>query len=305
MDKTLDWLWKPVEFKRPQADLVRGRDYSFIENGGRISINTLGKRVKVTYDLPDCYKDYFDGPWSFGTAKLVSLKGKWYLHIPVSKEVPDTFDAHKPTHVVGIDRGLRFLCNTYDEKGQSAFHSGKEVIDKRNRFNQVRAELQSRGTKSAKRKLKALSGRENRWMSDINHQISKTLTEKYGTGTLFVLENLVDVSFDEGNLSRRNKRGRNQIRSWAFYELEQQLTYKAVQSGSQVIKVQADYTSQRCPKCGRIHRQNRNHDAHEYKCDCCGYRSNDDRIGAMNIYELGTMFVSGDANPRFGKRKVR
>ena len=31
--KTLEWLWKPVFFSRPQADLVRNRDYSFVDDG--------------------------------------------------------------------------------------------------------------------------------------------------------------------------------------------------------------------------------------------------------------------------------
>lgn len=82
------------------------------------------------------------------------------------------------------------------------------------------------------------------------------------------------------------------------------LIYKAAEVGSFVMKVPANYTSQRCPKCGRIHKENRNHKTHEYICDACGYRSNDDRIGAINLYELGTMYVSGDTNPRFGVRKV-
>ena len=90
----------------------------------------------------------------------------------------------------------------------------------------------------------------------------------------------------------------------SVYQLEQFLTYKAHEAGSEVIKVSAGYTSQRCPKCGRIHKENRNHKTHEYICDSCGYRSNDDRVGAMNIYTLGTMYVSGDTNPRFGVRKV-
>ena len=175
-------------------------------------------------------------------------------------------------------------------------------MKKRDKFAQVRAELQSRGTKSAKRRLKALSGRENRWMSDINHQISKTLVNDYGENTLFVVEDLTGVSFDEANLSKDAK-ANNQLRTWSFYQLEQFLSYKAAGRQSKVIKVDPDYTSQRCPKCGRILKENRNHKTHEYVCDCCGYRSNDDRVGAMNIQLLGTMYVSGDSNPRFGSRK--
>ena len=128
--------------------------------------------------------------------------------------------------------------------------------------------------------------------------------DRYGGNTLYVLEDLTGVSFDDGSLSGRTKAQRNEVRSWSFYQFEQFLAYKAAISGSMVIKVAADYTSQRCPKCGRIHKANRNHDIHEYVCDACRYRSNDDRIGAMNIYMLGTMYVSGDANPRFGCRRT-
>lgn len=305
--RTLEWLWKPISFRRPQADLVRGRDYSFVtdKKSGQslISLNTLGKRIRVPYVVPDNFQTYFDGTWSFGTGKVVSLKGKWYFHIPMTKEISDFMDVSKPSHVVGIDRGLRFPATTYDEKGKTLFISGKDILKKKNHFADVRAELQAKGTKSAQRVLKRISGRENRWMSDVNHQISKTLVKRYGNNTLFVLENLAGVSFDDNNLSHQAKQNR-QLRSWSFYQLEQFLTYKAQMSDSLVIKVKADYTSQRCPKCGRIHKENRCHDIHEYICDSCGYRSNDDRLGAMNIYHLGTLFVSGDMNPRFGVRKI-
>lgn len=301
--RTLEWLQKPVHFSRPQADLVRGRDYSFVEGGKLLSVNTLKERVKVRFDAPECFDEYFDGTWSFGTAKLVSLNSKWYLHIPMTKTVPDTFDAEKPSHIVGIDRGLRFLVTTYDETGKCNFVNGRDIMRKRDTFAATRAELQSRGTKSAKRRLKSISGRENRWMTDINHQLSKTLVSRYGSNTLFVIEDLTGVSFDEGNLSARRKNQRMQLRSWSFYQFEQMLTYKAQEAGSCVLKVSEDYTSQRCPKCGRIHKENRHRNIHEYICDLCGYRSNDDRVGAMNVYTLGTMYVSGDSNPRFGCRK--
>ena len=304
--RTLEWLQKPVRFRRPQADLVRNRDYSFIDKGTVLSINTLKKRVKVSFDIPENFEEYFnkDSGWSFGTAKLVSLKEEWYLHIPVTREISESTANTAPTHVVGIDRGLRFLVTAYDETGDTTFISGKDILDKRESFNQVRAELQAKSTKSAKRVLKRISGRENRWMTDVNHQLSKALVKKYGSDTLFVLEDLTDASFSDRNLNNRSAQGRNDLRSWTFYQFEQHLSYKAKEAGSSVIKVPADYTSQRCPKCGRIHKENRDHKNHEYFCDSCGYRSNDDRVGAMNLYTLGTMYVSGDTNPRFGSRKV-
>ena len=295
ISKTLEWLWKPVAFNRPQADLVRNRDYSFLEDGKILSLNTLKKRVKCTFE-EEFYSEYLDGSWNLGTGKLVELKGLWYLHIPVSKEIEE-FQKENVKHVVGIDRGLRFLATAYDEKGKTTFFSGKQIMRKHHKYGKIRAELQSKGTKSAKRVLKRISGRENRWMSDVNHQISKTLVEKYGKDTLFVLEDLTGVSFEASHLSKTAKQNYD-LRSWAFYQLEQFLTYKAHENRSEVLTVSAKYTSQRCPKCGTIHKENRDHHKHLYRCQC-GYRSNDDRIGAMNIQLLGTMWISGDNHPRY------
>ena len=293
--KTLEWLWNSVFFRRPQADLVRNRDYSFVDDGQVLSINTLGKRTKCTFE-GEHFAGYLNVSYQLGTAKLVELKGRWYLHIPVTKAVED-FQKECVRHVVGIDRGLRFLAVSYDEQGKTKFVSGKKIATKRHKFQEVRKQLQAKGTKSAKRKLKAISGRENRWMSDVNHQISKTLVQKYGKDTLFVLEDLAGVSFEESNLSRTAKQNYD-LRSWSFYQLEQFLTYKAHENRSEVLKVSAKYTSQRCPKCGIIRKANRDHHKHLYSCQC-GYKSNDDRIGAMNIQLLGTMWISGDTHPRY------
>ena len=136
-----------------------------------------------------------------------------------------------------------------------------------------------------------------RLTSLVNHCLSKILVDTYGSNTLFVMEDLTDVSFDE-NLKKRNSKQRNELRSWSFYQLEQFLTYKAEEAGSKVIKVSPEYTSQRCPKCGRIHKANRDHDSHLYTCDCCGYQANDDQVGAMNIQLLGTLWISGNENPK-------
>jgi IS605 OrfB family transposase len=297
INRTLEWILKPVLFRRPQCDLVRDRDYSFVDNGTTLSINTLEKRAKVKF-AGDFWAEYLDGSWNLGTAKLLNLKGIWYLHISATKKFEE-FDKEKIQHVVGIDRGLRFLAVTYDEHGKTDFKRGKQILRKRHSFFKVRRQLQAKGTKSAKRALQRISGRENRWMSDVNHCLSKTLVEKYGSNTLFVLEDLTGISFEETNLNR-GKKANNDLRSWAFYQLEQFLAYKSHEVCSEVLKVSAKYTSQRCPKCGSINKLNRHHHTHEYICQC-GYRSNDDRIGAMNIQILGTLWISGEDRPHFEK----
>ena len=292
-NRDLGWLYKPIKFSHPQADYVRNLNYSFVEQGSKISMNVLGQRIKVAFNGD--YLNFFDPNYKLGTAKLVQLKSHWFLHIPVTIETDEWKKEHNQ-HIVGIDRGLRFLATTYDEQGKTSFFNGKTVMHKRDKYQKLRAELQAKGTKSAKRRLKKLSGRENRWISDVNHCLSKTLVQKFGANTLFVLENLTGVSFERTNLP---KTLRNQNSSWAFYQLEQFLTYKAHLNNSEVVEVSAAYTSQRCPKCGTIKKSNRNHKLHEYHCTNCGYRSNDDRIGAMNIQLLGTQYISGQEQPKF------
>lgn len=293
--RDLTWLWYPINFKRPQADLQRNRDWSKLSNGD-LSVAGLTKRIKVT---PVCkgFDQYFDGTWKLGVAKLLFANQKWYLHISATKDIPE-LNNQTIQNVVGLDRGLRFITNSYDSNGNSIFFNGKQLVAKRRHYKKLRAKLQSKGTKSAKRRLKKIGKRENRWMTDINHQVTKTLVNHYGPNTLFVIENLKGI---RETTEKIQKDKRYEQVSWAFYQFEQFLTYKANLYGDSVVKVDAHYTSQRCPKCGQIKKSNRNHQTHVYVCDHCGYSSNDDRIGAMNIQQLGTQYVSGIDVPTFTK----
>lgn len=297
IQKDLFWLQKPIVFNRPQADLVKNRDYSFVDNGSKLSIQTLENRLRCNFTTKG-FDAIFNGDWKLGTAKLLCVKNNFYLHIAVSKDLPELNTSQEVQHVVGLDRGLRFLTTAYDEKGKTKFVNGQAILNKRQHFLKRRQALQSIGTKSAKRKLKELSGRENRWITDVNHQLSKTLVTRYGSETLFVLEDLTNVSFNRNDLP---KQLRNSNASWSFFQFEEFLLYKSHLNHSDVVKVSAYYTSQRCVKCGVIDKMNRNHQTHEYYCKNCGYRCNDDRIAAMNLQELGKQFVSGVTNPHYEK----
>ena len=46
ISRTLEWLQKPIVFRRPQADLVRGRDYSFVtaDDAAKLSFHPFRMR---------------------------------------------------------------------------------------------------------------------------------------------------------------------------------------------------------------------------------------------------------------------
>ena len=272
--------WKRIKFSKPQYDLVWNKDYSL--KGDVFSVNTLEGRKKTSFCIPG---SSLDG--KFGTAKLVHKHGKFYLHIPVTHEVPDAGDGG-PADVVGIDRGIRFLATAYDSSGNTTFFSGAQVKAKRAHYKALRSELQRVGTPSSRRRLKAIGQRENRWMNDVDHCISKALAKSYPKGTMFVLEDLTGIR----KATERVKTSERYVSvSWPYYDLEQKLIYKAARRGQKVINVDPAYTSQTCPKCGRRDKASRDKRLHLFRCTGCGYRSNDDRIAAMNLYSMGNEYL--------------
>lgn len=276
--------WSLIEFKLPEYDFVWNRDYSLTQN--QFSLNTLDGRLRLNYERK-AMKKYFNGTWKFGTAKLVNKYNKWFLHIPMTKDFPES-DHINVNNIVGIDLGINFLATTYDSQGKTTFYSGKIVKHKRGAFKATRKQLQKKQTPSARKKLKQMGSRENCYVTDVNHRITKALIDKYPKGTIFVLEDLKGVRSATEKVRVKN---RYISVSWAFYQFRQMLEYKAKMNGQKVIIVDPKYTSQTCPKCGHVEKVNRNKKLHTFKCKNCQYQSNDDRIGAMNLHRKGIEYI--------------
>lgn len=274
------WI-KPI-FRRPQLDLSWNRDYSLNSKQDIFSVNTLKGRIKVSF-YKNGFEKYFSDGCKFGTARLVYKHGKFFLHIPVTYEIFE-LRHEEISNIVGIDRGIRFLAATYDSNGKSVFCNGNAVKQKRAHYKALRKQLQQVGTPSSRRRIKAIGQRENRWMQDVNHCISKALVESNPDGTLFVIEDLTNI---RSATERVRVKDRYVSVSWSYYDLEQKLTYKAINHHQLVEKVNPAYTSQTCPKCGHTEKANRDKRIHLFCCKNCGYKSNDDRIGAMNLHRMG------------------
>lgn len=273
-----------VNFKNLEYDLVWNRDYSITKDV--FSVNSLNGRLKIPFEIKGM-ENFFDNSYKFGTAKLVYKFNKYFLHIPMTKEYQQTTPL-KINKIVGIDLGINFLATTYDSEGKTIFYNGRNIKSKRGNYKSLRKQLQKCGTKSAKRKIKSIGSRENRWMSDVNHSITKALVDKYGENTLFILEDLAGIRNATEKVNINNK---YVSVSWAFYQFRQLLEYKAKMNKSMVVAVDPKYTSQQCPKCGHIEKANRDKRNHIFKCKNCSYQSNDDRIGAMNLWRKGIEYI--------------
>jgi putative transposase len=207
-----------------------------------------------------------------GQADLILVKGIFFLCVVVEVDEATSYD---PKGVLGVDLGIKYLA--VDSDGE--IHSGEPTNQTRNRLDFLKARLQSKGTKSAKRHLKKLSGRMARFSKDVNHHISKQIVTK-AKDTLRSIA-LEDIQGIRSRVTVR-KAQRRSLHTWNFGSLRMFVAYKAKIAGVPVVFVDPRNTSRTCPSCGHISKANRP-SRDEFRCESCGFAGPADYIAAMNI----------------------
>lgn len=206
-----------------------------------------------------------------GEADLILRDDTFYLAVVVDIPEPPAYDAED---WLGVDLGIKNIAT--DPDGQ--MWSGGELNGIRKRYAKLRARLQRKGTKSAKRLLKKRSGKEARFARDVNHTISKDLVAKAkGTGRGIALEDLTGIH-SRITVHRHQRRTQH---SWGFYQLRCFIEYKANLAGVPVRVINPRNTSRTCPKCGFVSKQNRRGEI--FHCGNCGFVGFADHIAAENI----------------------
>ncbi len=207
-----------------------------------------------------------------GESDLCCVRGKWYLLATCDVETPEPIDVEGH---LGVDLGVTNIA--VDSDGE--FHSGGHVRGLRRRHARIRARLQAKGTKSARRRLRAMSGRERRFATDVNHCISKQLVKKAKrTGRGLALEDLSGIRARV----RVRKSQRRELHGWSFFQLRQFVAYKAALSGVPLVFVDPRNTSRTCPACGHIAKENRR-TQDSFLCVSCGCAGRADHFAAICI----------------------
>lgn len=243
---------------------IKNRDCTF---------STVNGRVKANYFLGNYQKQILDDPnYEFRTATLTYRKGDFFLNITIIK--PSLIK--KPKAVMGVDLGIKNIATTSTGK---FFRSGL-LNDERRQFREKRAKLQSKGTRSCKKVLQRISGRENRFSNWILHNISRQIVNEAinHKAEVIAFEKLTDI---RKRAKQWRKKEKAKVNLWAFSKLQQYVQYKALEVGIDTILVEAKHTSQRCSKCGHIEPANRN--GLNFVCKYCGYSLNADFNASRNI----------------------
>ena len=99
--------------------------------------------------------------------------------------------------------------------------------------------------------------------------------------------NLSRGTIDNPGQNVKAKSGLNRSilqQSWGkFFEM---LEYKLKRNGGKLIKVNPKYSSQTCPECGYISKENRKTQA-RFKCIKCEYCGKADYVASVNLLKLG------------------
>jgi IS605 OrfB family transposase len=274
--KAVKCQFKPTR-KEYSAMRYNQRVISVFLESGYATIATSNGRIKTTFIVPGYYWRYLTWKIKSSTLSLHKSDTTFYLHCQLETDTPKTIPEQT---VLGIDRGIVNIAVCSD----NTFFNSKFVKNTRSKFARIRAELQSKGTRSAKRKLKRLSGRERRFVTDVNHCISKQIVQS--PFTVFALEDLSKIRVQK----RRNTKFNRNLNNWSFYELEQFIRYKAESIGKQVVLVDARFTSQKCSACGHVYKGNRS--GSSFRCRKCGFELHSDLNASRNIAQSGISGMS-------------
>ncbi|MBS4220481.1 transposase [Bacillus sp. FJAT-49711] len=205
-----------------------------------------------------------------GTLRITKKSDKWIAQISVT--IPTVQGSS--VKVMGVDLGLKVpaVAVTDDEKVRF-FGNGRQNKFKKRKFRSDRKAL---GKKKKLNAIRNSQDKEQRWMKDQDHKISRAIVNfaKGNKISVIRLEQLANIR----QTTRTSRKNEKNLHTWSFYRLSQFIKYKAKIVGIKVEYVNPAYTSQTCPKCSDM---NKTQDR-KYKCKC-GFQIHRDIVGAMNI----------------------
>ncbi|ELY52211.1 RNA-guided endonuclease InsQ/TnpB family protein [Natronorubrum bangense] len=248
-----------------------------------VTLTTLGNHSRVHADLSlpeaeDGYQRvYLDSDeWEYTESTLHYRDGDWYIHLGYRTPKEDD-DSESPTEngtVLGVDLGVNQIAVT----STARFFDADELNHYRREFEKTRGSLQQTGTQSAHRTIESLSGREERYVKHVLHNVANGIIEE-------ALEHDCDgIVFEELDGIREDLPEAAWHSEWAFRKLKDFVEYKAEFEGLFVDTTNPRNTSKRCNECGFTHDDNRH--AGQFECQSCGRTNHADYNAAKNVAEL-------------------
>jgi len=210
--------------------------------------------------------------------EFLKRDGRWLMSVCANTPCDRRIDV---MGVVGVDRNsVGNVAVMADIQTGKVFKLGIDPAGTKRCFRGRRGNLQREGKNALLTKTRR---NQSRRMTYENHRASRTVVDYAATHRrAIVLEDLSGVRSKGSKIRRYSEKNQ-----WAFAQLETFIEYKAALRGVPVLHVDPAYTSQRCSRCGHVHKP----DGKRYVCASCGHKDHRDANAAFNIGRLGAEVV--------------
>ena len=239
-----------------------------------------------------CYRNSREVLGELRNVTVSSSGSKWYISIQTQREVGQPVPT--ATTAIGIDLGIACFATFSDGSHIAPLNSFKTKAAKLAKYQRRMAHKQkfSHNWKKAKAKVQKIHTQIANARRDFLHKASCQISQNHA---MIVIEDLQVRNMSKsakGNSEQHGKQvkqksGLNRsILDQGWAEFRRQLEYKADWNGGFVMAVPPQYTSQTCPCCGHVSKDNRQTQA-KFECVECGFEENADLVGAINILARG------------------
>jgi putative transposase len=235
-----------------------------------------------------------------GKAKNITISqtnGKWFASIQTEREVLQLIPA--ATTAIGIDVGIARFATLSDGRFIAPLNSFKKHQQRLTRYQRrmARKVKFSSNWKKEKAKVQKVHTTITNARKDFLHKITTTISQNHALVCVEDLQLRNMSRSSKGNSEQHGKRvkqkaGLNKaILDQGWGEFRRQLEYKMAWAGGLFVAVPAHHTSQTCPCCGHVAKENRLTQA-KFLCLACGYAENADVVGAINVLERGQRLLA-------------
>jgi putative transposase len=237
---------------------------------------------------------YRNSRLALGALRNVSVSskgGKWFVSVLMRREVEQPLPQGPST---GIDVGIARFATLSDGTFLAPLNSFKKHEQRLAKYQRrmARKTKFSNNWKKAKGRVQRIHSSIANARNDFLHKASTQISKNHAMVCIEDLQVRNMSKSASGTLEApgrkvAQKKGLNKaILDQGWGEFRRQLEYKTRWNGGEFVAVPAAYTSQTCPCCGHISRENRQTQA-LFACVSCGYENNADHVGAINVLAAG------------------
>jgi len=262
---------------------------------GTVTLNDLGITLKMRGQAKH---------WGVPTTLTIVYKPsrrQWFASFTVEVAIPEPkFGSQSDLRyesIVAYDLGTETALTLFDgaefqEIANPRFTQRSEEKIRRVARLKRRKRAPKKGVKASRRWKKIhrreaqLQAKAARQRKDWQHKVTSEIARRYDVGVTEKLH--VKGMTRKGG---KRKAGLNKsILSVGFGTLNQMITYKIEQKGGLVLMfpTQTLKPSQRCPKCGAVHKEWADLSNRYHVCSACGFEVPRDRGSVMVMYNVAT-----------------